>query len=105
MAGISGVKLSQTTDSQITKADELMDLVRDIIRKIEEIDDSIESLVKGGIEGKAVDAMTATYSKNREVINDYVKRFSATASLLRENAELTKKKSAEAVDAASGIVK
>lgn len=102
MSVISGQKISLTTDTQITRADELMDLVKDIIKKIEEIDTSIESLVKGGIEGKTVDAMTATYDNNRQVINEYVKKFSAAASLLRENAEVTKKKTQEAIEAAGG---
>lgn len=86
MADIGGRKLTQNTGSQSAKAEALMNLVEEVVKKIEEIDEEITSLVRGGMEGTSVQTMANTYISNREVINDYVKRFAATACVLDEDA-------------------
>lgn len=86
MANFNGVVLTQNTGIQSQKAQDLYDIVGSVVKKIEEIDAEIMTLVKGGMEGSSVAAMANTYLKNREVINDYVKRFAAIACLLDENA-------------------
>lgn len=91
MAEFSGVRLTQNVDDQSNKAMELENIVKSIVSKIEEIDTEIKSLVQGGMEGSSVATMAGTYIKNREVINDYVKRFAATACVLEENAQTMKK--------------
>lgn len=102
MAEIGGVKLTQNTSSQSEKAEALEQIVESIVKKIEEIDTEIESLVRGGMEGNSVQTMANTYIKNREVISDYVKRFAATAYVLDESAKAMKKIEDQADTAASG---
>lgn len=84
------------------KGEALEQIVESIVKKIEEIDTEIESLVRGGMEGNSVQTMANTYIKNREVISDYVKRFAATAYVLDESAKAMKKIEDQADTAASG---
>lgn len=102
MAEIGGVKLTQNTGSQSEKAEALEQIVESIVKKIEEIDTEIESLVKNGMEGNSVQTMANTYIKNREAISGYVKRFAATACVLDESAQAMKKIENQADMAASG---
>jgi len=99
MGLIGAKKVSQTMNDQIRKADDLLELTQKIIDKIADVDAEIELLVKGGIQGETVERMSTAYMKNREVINDIVQRFSLTASVIRQNAELTQEKQQEALDA------
>lgn len=103
MAEFSGVKLTQNADNQSQKAEQLESIVKSIVSKMEEIDTEIKSLVQGGMEGSAVAAMAGTYIQNREVINDYVKRFAATACVLHENAQTMKTINQNSDTAASGV--
>ena len=104
MAEFSGVKLTQNTDNQSSKAAELERIVESIVKKIEEIDTEIMNLVRGGMEGSSVATMANTYIQNRNVINDYVKRFAATACVLDESAQAMKKININSDTAASGGV-
>lgn len=99
MGVVGARRIGQTSTSQIAKAEDLLSLVSDIVSKITEIDDDIRMLVQGGIEGETVDPMVASYKQNREVIDDFVRRFSLTASVVKQNAELTMEKQAEAIEA------
>lgn len=102
MADIGGVKLTQNTGSQSAKAEALMQIVEDVVKKIEEIDTEITGLVRGGMEGTSVQTMANTYLGNREVINDYVKRFAATACVLDESARAMKNIEQQSNAAAGG---
>lgn len=91
MAVISGAKLTMDANSQSNKAYELEAIVDSIVSKIQEIDEEILTLVQGGMEGSAVETMSRTYIQNREVINDYVKRFASIACVLDDDAQRMKK--------------
>lgn len=102
MAGIEGVTLLQDADAQMEKAEQLLALAQGIANKIEEIDIEIENLVSGGLKGTAVKAMSQSYINNREVINDFIKRFATSACILYNGAEDTKNYQMQATDAAGG---
>ena len=102
MGTVSGVKVTQNTGNQKAKAEALEALVQRIVNKIEEIDSEITSLVQGGLEGNSVQTMANTYIHNREVVNDYIKRFALTAEVLYDTADLMQKNEDEANAAASG---
>ncbi len=104
MAEFGGVKLTQNTDSQSSKAAQLESIVESIVKKIEEIDTEIMNLVRGGMEGSSVATMANTYIQNRNVINDYVKRFAATACVLDESAQAMKNINMNSDTAAGGGV-
>ena len=102
MAAIGGVKLTQNTSNQRAKAEALEQIVEDIVKKIEDIDEEIISLVRGGMEGTSVQTMANSYIKNREVINDYVKRFAATACVLDESSKAMRNIEQQSDTAAGG---
>lgn len=99
MGLVGASKIEHTMSNQIAKADDLMQLVSDIVKKIEDIDDDIILLVQAGLSGEVVEPAVRAYKENRDVINDFVRRFSLTASVIRQNAELTDEKQREAMDA------
>lgn len=103
MAEIGSVKISQNTSDQMRKAEDLQSLVESIVSKIEEIDTEITNLVRGGLEGTSVQSMANSYIKNREVINDYVKRFAATACVLYDDAQDMMNEEMNANTAAGGV--
>lgn len=88
---------------QNTKAMELNNLMESIAEKIHQVDSQIEALVLNGIEGSSVEAMSKTYMENREVINNYVKRFATTACVLSANAIRSSNVDSNSASAAGGV--
>ena len=101
MAELGGVKLTQNTGKQSEKAEALELIVESIVSKIGEIDSEIVNLIRGGMEGASVQSMANTYIRNREVINDYVKRFASIACVLYDDAQGMKNLESQA-DTAAG---
>ena len=99
MALVGAKKIGQTANNQINKAEELLELMQNIIDKISLVDEEIEHLVRGGIQGKSVENMSSAYIQNRESIDAIVQRLSLAASLVKQNAELSREKEQEAIDA------
>lgn len=63
------------TEERKTNVDYLNDIIEESVKKIEAIDSALEELVKGGLKGDAVQTMSATYIKNRELISELLKEF------------------------------
>lgn len=102
MAELTAAKISQNSSSQSSKAGQLNSLATSIASKIEEIDTEIKNLVKGGIEGTAVQDAADSYLKSRKAISQYVQRFAATAVLLDSSAEAMAEVNRKASTAANG---
>lgn len=103
MSDFSGETLSMNVDSNATMAEELQSIITSIVNKVDEIDTSIQNLVKGGLEGSAVETAAATYIKNRTALSSYLQTFAQLQAVLEQNAENTKNINATADSAAAGV--
>lgn len=81
----------------------LNDIIEDSVKKIEAIDSALEELVNGGLKGDAVQTMSATYIKNREIISDLLKEFAKYSRELTIQEELNAQVDAEASQNAMGV--
>lgn len=96
--------IEQDTAIVNSKAIALYELVEDIKTEVLAIDTEIQTLALSGIKGSAMTTAVNTYVTNREVLDDFVKRFAATACVLNENAIAHSNINDEAQTAASGGV-
>lgn len=101
MSDFSGEVLSMNVDSNATMASELQAIITQIVNKIDEIDTSIMDLVKGGLEGSAVETAAASYIANRKTLSGYLQTFAQLQAVLEQNAEDNRTINAKA-DAAAG---
>lgn len=99
----SGSGIVQATESVNTKATQLNELVERIAAEVLEIDEQIRTLATSGLKGSAMTTAVNTYNTNREVIDDFVKRFAATACALSESAIAHSNINEEAQAAAAGV--
>lgn len=86
-----GRRYSMDAQNMKNKAYEMEALVEKMANRITSIDEEIKSLVKGGLEGTAVESMATAYIRNREIISDYIRRFAKVAQILHESASAMEK--------------
>lgn len=99
----NGSAIIQNAASVNAKASELNELVGRIAQEVFEIDEQIRVLAQNGLKGSAMTKAVHTYNTNREVIDQFVKRFAATACVLSENAIAHSNVNEEAEAAAAGV--
>lgn len=104
MAEFGGVRLVQNADSQMQKAEVLESIISNMVKKITEIDEEINIIIRGGITSDAVKDMLKTYLNNREAINDFIVRCSGIANALYESSVAMKQNETNASMAASDHV-
>lgn len=99
----NGSAIIQDAAGVNTKAGDLNELVGRIAQEVFEIDEQIRALALNGIKGSAMTKAVHTYNTNREVIDQFVKRFAATACVLSESAIAHSNVNDEAETAAAGV--
>ena len=102
MGQVIPASISQNATNQAQKAADLQALAERIAKLMSEVDTEIQTIGAGGLEGTSVTAMLKSYTDNREVISDFVKRFSAAAVAVDAGAEAMAKVNTNAETAASG---
>lgn len=99
-----GSNFTQNASNMNRKAIELHELVERIAQEVLDIDEQIQVLAAKGIKGSAMSQAMNTYVTNREVIDDFVKRFAATACALSDSSIAASNVNESAEGSASGVV-
>lgn len=84
------------------KAMELLDLVERIAQEIFDIDEQIQTIALKGLKGSAMSHAVDTYVENRNVIDNFVKRFAAAACALGDSSVAASNVNESAEGSASG---